>query len=100
MEGYGNDQTASSSDQGGSNIASAIAQIFATGVTAYVDSQAIQRGYQINDPRYYQAGYPAGVSLPYGYQQQGASVAVSSNSNNGSMLLLLIVAVVAVALLK
>lgn len=82
--GYGNDTTASgddSSSSGGANYAAAIASIFQTGVTAYVDSQAIQRGYQINDPRYFQSGYPAGVSLPYGATPQGASVAVSASGN-------------------
>ena len=63
--GYGNDQTASGSDPGtGVDVAGALAQIFSTGVTAYYDSQAIQRGFQINDPRYFQGGYPAGVTVP------------------------------------
>lgn len=44
--GYGNDTTAQDDSTGGDagQIASAIAQIFSTGVTAYTDSQAIQRG--------------------------------------------------------
>lgn len=89
--GYGNDQTATS-DAG--QIASAIAQIFSTGVTAYTDSQAIQRGYQINDPRYYQSGYPAGVGVPYGATPAGAGVAVTSSSRT-----LLLVVIVAAAVL-
>lgn len=93
--GYGNDTTASgddSSSSGGTNYAAAIASIFQTGVTAYVDSQAIQRGYQINDPRYYQSGYPAGVSLPYGATPAGASVAVSANGNKTLLIVLAIAA--------
>lgn len=93
--GYGNDTTASgddSSSSGGANYAAAIASIFQTGVTAYVDSQAIQRGYQINDPRYYQSGYPAGVSLPYGATPAGASVAVTANGNRTLLIVLAIAA--------
>lgn len=99
--GYGNDTTASgddSSSTGGVNYAAAIAQIFQTGVTAYTDSQAIQRGYQINDPRYFQGGYPAGVSNVYGATPAGASVAVSASGNK--TLLLVVIVVAAVLLLK
>jgi hypothetical protein len=94
MDGYGNDTTATSDSSAG-QIAGAIAQIFSTGVTAYTDSQAIQRGYQINDPRYYQSGYPAGVGTVYGATPAGAGVAVSASSSK----LLLIVVVVAAAFL-
>lgn len=97
--GYGDDTTASaddSSSSGGTNYAAAIASIFQTGVTAYTDSQAIQRGYQINDPRYYQSGYPAGVSLPYGATPAGAGVAAPSSSNN---MLLIVLAIAAAAVL-
>jgi len=83
-DGYGNDTTASGSD----GTAAAIAQIFSTGVTAYVDSQAIQRGYQINNPVYYQSGYPAGVGTGYAPSNAGASVRVGASSNG--LLLLLI----------
>ncbi len=76
MDGYGNDTTAQTD-----NTAAAIAQIFSTGITAYTDSQAIQRGYQINDPRYYQSGYPAGVGAGYMPTQAGAGVALSSSSS-------------------
>jgi len=99
--GYGDDTTTSgndSSSSGGVNYAAAIAQIFQTGVTAYTDSQAIQRGYQINDPRYFQSGYPAGVSLPYGATPAGASVAVSASGNKTVLLVVIVVA--AVLLLK
>lgn len=95
MDGYGNDTTATSDSSAG-QIAGAIAQIFSTGVTAYTDSQAIQRGYQINDPRYYQSGYPAGVGVQYSPTPAGAGVSVSASSNKT---LLLIVAGVAVFLL-
>jgi len=97
--GYGNDTTASgddSSSSGGTNYAAAIASIFQTGVTAYVDSQAIQRGYQINDPRYYQSGYPAGVSLPYGATPAGASVTATASGNKTLLILAAIVAVILV----
>jgi hypothetical protein len=96
--GYGNDTTAQ--DDGTSSavsIAQSIAQIFQTGVTAYTDSQAIQRGYQINDPRYYQSGYPAGVSVPYGATPAGAGVAVTSSSRT---VLLVVVALAAFLLLR
>lgn len=102
--GYGDDTTSSADDSGGSsdssggtNYAAAIAQIFQTGVTAYTDSQAIQRGYQINDPRYYQSGYPAGVSLPYGATPAGASVSATATASSSKTLLIL-VALVAVFL--
>ncbi len=99
MDGYGNDTTAqSTSSTDTAAIAGAIAQIFSTGVTAYTDSQAIQRGYQINDPRYYQAGYPAGVSVPYGATPAGAGVVVSASSNK--LLLVVIVAAAAFLLLR
>jgi len=91
MDGYGNDTTAS----GGGSTAEALAQIFSTGVTAYVDSQAIQNGYQINNPQYYQSGYPAGVGVSYrpsnaGYGAAPVAAGVSTNT------LLLIVAAAAV----
>lgn len=100
--GYGNDTTATddtTGDGSGANYAAAIAQIFQTGVTAYVDSQAIQRGYQINDPRYYQSGYPAGVGLPYGATPAGAGVSVSAQSSSKTLLLVAL-AVVAFLMLK
>lgn len=97
MDGYGNDTTATSDNSAG-QIAGAIAQIFTTGVTAYTDSQAIQRGYQINDPRYYQSGYPAGVGLPYGATPAGAGVAVSASSSK--VLLIVVIAAAAFLLLK
>lgn len=97
MDGYGNDTTATSDNTAG-DIAQAIAQIFTTGVTAYTDGQAIQRGYQINDPRYFQSGYPAGIGFPYGATPQGAGVAVSASSSR--TLLLLGVVVIAFLLLK
>lgn len=82
MDGYGNDTTAQN------NTAQAIAQIFQTGFTAYTDGQAIQRGYQINDPRYFQSGYPAGVGTYYRPANAGAGVALTGSSN--SLMLLLI----------
>jgi len=98
--GYGNDNTAQDDSSGSSagQIAGAIAQIFSTGVTAYTDSQAIQRGYQINDPRYYQSGYPAGVGVQYGATPAGAGVALQASGNK--TLLLVLLAVAAVFLLK
>ena len=98
--GYGNDTTAQ--DTGSSDaasIAASIAQIFSTGVTAYTDSQAIQRGYQINDPRYYQSGYPAGVGSPYGPTPAGAGVAVSATGSS-KLLLVVVLAAAAFLLLK
>lgn len=93
--GYGNDTTAQDDSSGSAGqIASAIAQIFSTGVTAYTDSQAIQRGYQINDPRYYQSGYPAGVGIPYGATPAGASLGVAASGNKTLLLIVLAVAVV------
>jgi hypothetical protein len=97
MDGYGNDTTATSDNSAGA-IAGAIAQIFSTGVTAYTDSQAIQRGYQINDPRYYQSGYPAGVGVQYTPSAAGAGVSVSASSNK--TLLLIVVAAAAFLLLR
>ncbi len=76
MDGYGNDTTATTD-----STAAAIAQIFSTGVTAYVDSQAIQRGYQINNPVYYQSGYPAGVGSGYAPTNAGTGVGVTASSN-------------------
>lgn len=89
MDGYGNDTTATS----GQDTANAIAQIFATGVTAYTDSQAIQAGYQINDPRYFQSGYPAGVSYGYGPTSAGAGVRVGASASSSNSVLLLIAGV-------
>jgi len=98
--GYGNDTTAQDDNSSnGPSYAQAIADIFRTGVTAYTDSQAIQRGYQINDPRYYQSGYPAGVGIPYGATPAGAGVAISANSNK-TLLVVLLVVVAVVALKK
>ena len=90
--GYGTD-TANS----GTDIAAALAQIFQTGVTAYTDSQAIQNGYQINDPRYFQSGYPAGVSSVYTPTTAGAGVVLGKS--NGSALLLVGLGVLALVLL-
>lgn len=121
MDGYGNDVTASfydpsldpsssvssvgygdvnapSSDAG--TIAQALAQMFSTGVTAYTDSQAIQRGYTISNPRYFQSGYPGGVSNPYAAAPQGAGVVAAPPSSGNGLLLLLIVGVVVFALAK
>lgn len=99
MDGYGNDTTAtgdtSTSDPG---TAAAIAQIFSTGVTAYVDSQAIQRGYQINNPQYYQSGYPAGQGV--GYTPTSAGNPVTAGGSTSSILLLLVGAVLLYLVLK
>jgi hypothetical protein len=103
MDGYGNDTTSSSSDQsGGSDIAGSIAQIFSTGVTAYVDSQAIQRGYQINNPQYYAGGYPGGVSNPYGATPAGASIVPPGGAlgSSSSLMLLLVIGLVAFVALR
>ncbi len=90
MDGYGNDATAttdvSSNDPG---TAQAIAQIFSTGVTAYVDSQAIQRGYQINNPQYFQSGYPAGQGVGYTPVSAGAGVTAGPSSSNTLIYLLI-----------
>lgn len=98
MDGYGNDATASSDPSGGAGssdgTASAIAQIFSTGVTAYVDSQAIQRGYQINNPQYFQSGYPAGRGVTYSSLSAGAPGPAAGGGSNT----LLLVAVAAVVL--
>jgi hypothetical protein len=95
--GYGNDTTASNTDPStGQSIAQSLAQIFSTGVTAYVDGQAIQAGYQINDPRYYQSGYPAGVGIGYSPYQAGVSVQAQTGSKG---LLLLGIGVLALFLL-
>jgi hypothetical protein len=98
--GYGNDQTATGSDP----TAAAIAQIFSTGVTAYFDSQAIQRGYQINNPQYFQSGYLAGQAVPYASQpmgQPGALVPGAAASSSTSTLILLVLAgVILYAVLK
>lgn len=96
--GYGNDTTAQADS--GVGYAQAIAQIFQTGVTAYTDSQAIQRGYQINDPRYYQSGYPAGVGVPYGATPAGAGVALSASSNKTLLIVAALAAVLFLALKK
>lgn len=96
MDGYGNDTTAQPD-----NTAAAIAQIFSTGVTAYVDSQAIQRGYQINNPQYYQSGYPAGQGVGY-YSPttagQGVSASLTGSSN--TMIYLVLAGVVLYFLMK
>jgi hypothetical protein len=93
MDGYGNDTTATTD-----GTAAAIAQIFSTGVTAYVDSQAIQRGYQINNPQYFQSGYPAGTASGYQPTPAGASIQASASSN--STLIIIVIAVAALFLLK
>jgi len=123
MDGYGNDVTATftSPDLSGlvgdtysgpdintspdpSGTAAAIAQIFSTGVTAYTDSQAIQRGYTIQNPRYYQGGYPGGVGTPYATGPQGASIVapgpLSGAAGGSTLLLLLVLGVVFIALAK
>lgn len=99
MQGYGNDTTASNTDNSGASIAQSIAQIFATGVTAYTDSQAIQAGYQINNPQYFQSGYPAGVGTVYSPTAAGAGVSVTASSNR-TLLIIGVIAVVALLLLK
>lgn len=100
MDGYGNDTTASSN----SDLAPAIASIFQSGVTAYVDSQAIQRGYTINNPQYYNAGYPGGVGTPYGPSPAGAPTQLTApgalTSSSGGLLLIGLLIVGAVLLLK
>lgn len=85
-----------SSDGSGSDLAGSIAQIFSTGVTAYVDSQAIQKGYTINNPQYYQAGYPGGVGLPYGSAPAGSGL-IAPPAASASSGLLLLVAIVVIA---
>lgn len=100
-DGYGSDATATNTDPGtGASIAASLAQIFSTGVTAYVDSQAIQNGYSINDPRYYQSGYPGGVSTPYGPTFSGQPVSAVANSSNSGLLLIGLIVVGAVLLLR
>lgn len=96
MDGYGNDTTASNS--GGT--AAALAQIFSTGVTAYVDSQAIQNGYQINNPQYYQAGYPAGQGVTYTPTNAGQGNAASAGLSSNTVLLLVAAAAVLFFALK
>jgi hypothetical protein len=97
MDGYGNDTTAS--DPNSSGTAAALAQIFSTGVTAYVDSQAIQNGYQINNPQYYQSGYPAGQGVSYTPTSAGqASTPIAGSSS--TVMLLLVGAVVLFFVLK
>jgi hypothetical protein len=93
MDGYGNDTTASNNSTAG-----AIAQIFSTGVTAYVDSQAIQRGYQINNPQYFQSGYPAGQGVGYAPTAAGQGVTAAASTN--SLLILAIAGVVLYFLMK
>jgi hypothetical protein len=93
LDGYGNDTTAQPD-----NTAAALAQIFSTGVTAYVDSQAIQRGYQINNPQYFQSGYPAGQGV--GYMPSSAGVGYSTSSSSSTALLLIAGALVLFFALK
>lgn len=95
MDGYGNDTTAS-----GSGTAAALAQIFSTGVTAYVDSQAIQNGYQINNPQYYQAGYPAGQGVSYTPTTAGQGNAALPGISSNTLLLLVAAAAVLFFALK
>lgn len=97
MDGYGNDTTASANS---GSTASALAQIFSTGVTAYVDSQAIQNGYQINNPQYYQSGYPAGVGVSYAPSTAGVGAAASSGVSSSTLLLLIAAAAVLFFALK
>lgn len=80
-----------------SSTASQIAQIFSTGVTAYVDSQAIQSGYAINNPQYYSGGYPAGVGNTYTPVNAGAPVTALGGSSK--TLLLVIAAAVVIFLI-
>jgi hypothetical protein len=94
MDGYGNDTTATSDP----STSQALAQIFSTGVTAYVDSQAIQRGYQINNPQYFQSGYPAGVGAVYAPSQAGTGNTAPAASSNMTLLLLVGAAVLYFAL--
>jgi hypothetical protein len=63
-----------------------------------VDSQAIQRGYQINNPQYYQSGYPAGQGV--GYSPTSAGVAVTAGGSSNTVLLLLAAAVLVYVLMK
>lgn len=98
MDGYGNDTTAS--DPNSSGTAAALAQIFSTGVTAYVDSQAIQNGYQINNPQYFQSGYPAGQGVSYTPTQAGLGAPAAAGLSSNSVLLLLAGAVVLFFALK
>jgi hypothetical protein len=95
MDGYGNDTTAQDNSTAG-----AIAQIFSTGVTAYVDSQAIQRGYQINNPQYFQSGYPAGQGVGYAPTSAGSGVSASLSGSSNGLLYLLIGGAVLFFLLK
>lgn len=53
--------TPDGTDTSGAQIVSAIADVFKTGINAYVDSQYAGQ-YQIQDPRYYNNGYPGGVA--------------------------------------
>jgi hypothetical protein len=99
MDGYGNDTTASDNSGGGST-AQALAQIFSTGVTAYVDSQAIQNGYQINNPQYYQSGYPAGVGATYTPTSAGVGAPVAGGLSSNTLLLLVAAAAVLFFALK
>jgi hypothetical protein len=96
MDGYGNDTTASDPNSG--STASALAQIFSTGVTAYVDSQAIQSGYQINNPQYFQSGYPAGVGVSYTPTSAGQGAPAMASSSTTLLLLVAAAAVLFFAL--
>jgi hypothetical protein len=96
MDGYGNDTTAS--DPNGGSTAAALAQIFSTGVTAYTDSQAIQNGYTINNPQYFQAGYPAGTGVTYTPSNAGAPVSAGGPSSNTVLLIVAAAAVLFFAL--
>jgi hypothetical protein len=97
MDGYGDDTT-SNGDPSGGSTAAALAQIFSTGVTAYTDSQAIQAGYTINNPQYYQAGYPAGAGVTYTPSQAGAPVGSAAPSSNTVLLIVAAAAVLFFAL--
>jgi hypothetical protein len=99
MDGYGNDTTATSDPSGGSTAA-ALAQIFSTGVTAYTDSQAIQAGYQINNPQYFQSGYPAGAGVSYTPTSAGQAPPATAGISSNSVLLLVVAAAVLFFALK
>ncbi|HZT04340.1 MAG TPA: hypothetical protein VFA39_18985 [Steroidobacteraceae bacterium] len=93
------DPTDTSSTDSASNIASAVASIFQNGVTAYVDSQAIQKGYQIQNPVYYNAGVPGGQPAPYAPLLSGAPAGASLIPSSSSSLLLILGVVVVAALI-
>lgn len=93
------DPTDTSSSSSAGDIASAVASIFQNGVTAYVDSQAIQRGYQIQNPVYYNAGVPGGQPAPYVPVLSGAPASASLVPSSSNSLLLILGVVVVAALI-